>query len=475
MSGLFSDSADLASPDLRRLIVRLALPAVVGLSANAAHHTANALFVGAIGVEALAAVTAALPIVILVAALGEGLGVGAAATIGRLLGEGRRGRASVTAATVIAVAIPIGLALTAALVLARRPLLELFGAPATVMSLSETYLAIVACGAVLILLQVICDFVAISEGNTRFSMWTLIGGFGLNVALDPVLIFGLELGVAGAALATIASQIVVLAVYAWYFRRRLGVLRVAPHHVSICRAILKPVLAVGLPAAAASALTGAAFAVLYRAAAEHGGEAGLAAAGVALRVLTLGTLPVIGFALGAQAALGYAWGAGDRARVAAATRFMLALTTGFAVIYGLGVIAFARPIASLFTSDAATLDLAAPALIAAHVAFPLIGARYVLLVLLQALGRTREAGLLALAPNGYLLAPPLLLLPLWFGFSGVVWSLAAASVLTAGLAAILGARLWTDLAGPAHAPARTAGLRPLPARPIEATPKGARP
>ncbi|WP_040577546.1 MATE family efflux transporter [Methylopila sp. M107] len=467
MSGLFSDTADLASPDLKRLIVRLALPAVVGLSANAAHHTANALFVGAISLEALAAVTAALPIVMLVAAIGEGLGVGAAATIGRLLGEGRPGRASVTASTVIAVAFPVGLALTAALLVARRPLLELFGAPAGAMPMAETYLVVVACGATLILLQVICDFVAISEGNTRFSMWTLIGGFGLNVALDPILIFWLDMGVGGAALATILSQIVVLCVYGFYFRRRLGVLRVAARNVRIGGAILKPVVAVGLPAAAASALTGAAFAVLYRSAAEHGGEAGLAAVGIALRVLTLGTLPVIGFALGAQAALGFAWGAGDRPRVVAATRFMLAASTGFATLYGLAVVAFARPIASLFTSDAATIELAAVALVAAHVAFPLIGARYVLLVLLQAIGRTRQAGLLALAPNGYLLAPPLGVLPMRFGFSGVVWSLAVAAILTGALAAMFGAQIRRELRDP-HAP-----RRPFSTRQIEPTRQGA--
>ncbi|WP_020186869.1 MATE family efflux transporter [Methylopila sp. 73B] len=447
-AGLFS-AADLGAPDLKRLIVRVALPAVIGLSANAAHHTANALFVGAIGVEAIAAVTVALPIVILIAAVGEGLGVGAAATIGRLLGARRKTEAGVVASTVIAAAIPLGLLLTAVTLLARRPLLELFGAPEATLPMAESYLIVAALGSTLILLQIICDFVAISEGNTRFSMWTLIGGFGLNVALDPVLIFGLGLGVAGAALATLISQVVVLFVYALYFRRRWGVLRVAPRLARLRRRVLGPVVAIGLPIAASSALTGAAFAILYRSAGAEAGEAGIAAIGIALRVMTLGTLPVIGFALGGQPVLGYAWGAGNRARVADAASFMGAASSGFCAAYALAVIVFARPIAGLFTADPSTLDLASHALVAAHLVFPFLGLRYVLLVLLQAAGKPRAAAALSLAPNGYLLLPLLAVLPGWFGFAGVTGSLTAAAGLTTLLAAALGLRLLGDLRRPA--------------------------
>lgn len=445
---LFSAPADLGERDLKRLIVRLGLPTVVGLTANAAHHVANALFIGMIGVEAIAAVTVVLPIVILVAAFGEGLGLGAAAEIGRLLGAGRKRQASAVASSAFALAFVLGPLLTLILVVARRPLLEAFGATSDMLPFAETYLLVVGLGATLILLQMIADFVAIAEGNTRFSMWTLVGGFGLNVALDPILIFVLGLGVGGAALATILSQLAVLAVYAFYFRRRLGVLRVAPRLARFSRRVLWPVAAIGGPAALASMLTGAAFAILYFSAGRYGGEAAVAAVGVALRVMTFGDLPVIGFALGAQAVLSYAWGAGDRPRMIEAARFMACAASGFSVLYAAAAIIFARPIAGLFVSDPAVQTFAVEALIAAHIFFPFVGLRAVLLVMLQAMERSREAALLGLAANGYLLALPLAVLPARFGFAGVTASLATSAALATLLATVLALRLRAELREP---------------------------
>ncbi|MDN3721899.1 MATE family efflux transporter [Roseibium salinum] len=205
-----------------------------------------------------------------------------------------------------------------------------------------------AFGAVLTLLQILCDFIAISEGNTRFSMWTLLSGFSLNIVLDPILILWTGFGVAGAALATIISRVAVLVVYALYFRRRVGRLRVGPGLVRPIRSLLVPVFAIGLPTTLTSLVTGAAFALVYAMAAELGGDDAVAAIGIAMRILLLGTLPLIGFVLGAQAVLSFAYGRRDFARLSEATRFMAAATFGAAVVYGLGIAAFADQVAGFF-------------------------------------------------------------------------------------------------------------------------------
>ncbi|MGY2051377.1 MATE family efflux transporter [Methylobacterium sp. JK268] len=442
MTAASSGAADLGAPDLRRLVVRLALPTVIGLSANAAHHAANAVFVGMIGVEALAAILVALPIVALLAAFGEGLGAGAATAIGRDLGAGAPARAGATASTVVALALLGGLVLGAGTALAREPLLVLFGAPADTLPLAGRYLAIIALGAPLALLQIVFDFIAIGQGRTRFSMGTLVGGFALNAVLDPVLIFGCGLGTDGAALATVLSEAAVVGVYLVWFARRCGDVPVAPRRVRWRRAVLAPVLTVGLPTTAASMLTGIAFAILYRAAGTQGGEAGIAAVGVALRVLTLGTLPVLGFTLGAQPVMSFAWGAGNRERVAAACRLTAAVTTGFCVAYAGLVAAAARPIAGLFIADPATHDLAAQALLAAHLAFPFAGLRAVVLALLEVVGRLGPVALLALAQNGYLLIGALILLPPRLGFAGVLASLWVSGGLATVVALALALPLW---------------------------------
>ncbi|MCX2721424.1 MATE family efflux transporter [Roseibium salinum] len=429
--------ADLSDPRLKRLIVRLAVPAVIGLSINAAHHTVNAVFLGMLGPEALAAVTISIPALMLIAAIGEGLGVGSAAAIGRLLGAGKRATASATASTVLALALPLGAMLTILVLIFGDHLLVVLGATPASLPFAGVYLRLMAFGAVLTLLQILCDFIAISEGNTRFSMWTLLSGFSLNIVLDPILILWTGFGVAGAALATIISRVAVLVVYALYFRRRVGRLRVGPGLVRPIRSLLVPVFAIGLPTTLTSLVTGAAFALVYAMAAELGGDDAVAAIGIAMRILLLGTLPLIGFVLGAQAVLSFAYGRRDFARLSEATRFMAAATFGAAVVYGLGIAAFADQVAGFFTADPHVRALAAGALAVIHLAFPFTAPRLVLLVFLQATARPRLAAMVSLAPQGYLLIPALLLLPVWFGPEGIALAVAAGIALAGLLAGLL--------------------------------------
>lgn len=428
---------DLGAPSIRSLIFKLAIPAVIGLSANAAHHTINAYFVSFLGAQALAAVTLCLPIVMFVAAIGEGLGVGTAATIGRMLGAERIGRASSTASTVLFLLLPTGLFLTLLVLLGGSPILTVLGASEASRPLAEQYLQVMAFGSVLILLQIACDFVAISEGNTRFSMWTLIGGFALNILLDPILIFWADLGVAGAAYATILSQLVVLSVYAAYFGRRLGVVRVDKKFVALNKRILGPVLAVGSPTTLTTLVTGIAFTFVYAQSAKIDGDEAVAAIGITMRFLILGTLPMVGFVLGSQAVLGFAYGQGDYDRLRQATSFLLTATVVYAFVFGLLVCWFAEPIAGLFVSEPNAKSMAVLALVMVHLVFPFTAFRLVLLVLLQATAKPGLAALISLSAQGYLLFPGLLVLPPLMGFEGIPLALAAgiviAGLLSAGL------------------------------------------
>ncbi|MFO1072540.1 MAG: MATE family efflux transporter [Geminicoccaceae bacterium] len=344
---------DLADPRLGRLILRLGLPSVAGLAITALHHVANAFFVGLVGVDAMAAVSVAVPIFVLVAAVGDGLGVGAAAAIGRLLGAGSQKRAGVTASTVLALAVAVGGLATLVLLLGLSPILTAFGATPALLPEARLYVGLLAWSCAFLLAQQLCDFIAIAEGNSRFSMWVLLGCFGLNLVLDPLLILAAGLGVQGAAIATLLSQLAALLAYAAYFRRRRGTVRVALGLVRWRWRLVGPVLQVGVPAMLSGMLTALALALVYRAAAGHGGEAALAGIGIALRLLTLGLLPLAGFCLGAQAVLSHGHGAGTHGRVLRATRLMLLATSGCALAYALAMLLLAQPIVGLLTDDPA--------------------------------------------------------------------------------------------------------------------------
>ncbi|HAT31182.1 MAG TPA: MATE family efflux transporter [Janthinobacterium sp.] len=427
---------DMESPHLKRLLFTLALPAVIGLSANAMHQLANAFFVSQLGTHAIAAISLCFPLLIVFGAIGEGAGVGVASCVARMLGAGDELRASRTASTVMLLLGVAGCVLAAVLLPLLPALLTAMGATADAMPASTAYATIFCYSAPLILLQMLCDFIAISEGNTRFSMWTLIGSFALNLMLDPILIFYCDMGVAGAAWATLISALAALLAYAVYFQRRIGKIHIAPRHVRIDWPGLWQLVAVGVPAALSTGLAALAFALVYRNAASFG-ENAVAAVAIGLRILTGGSLPLVGFCLGGQALLGFCWGAGQRARFVRATRLMLAISSAFAIAYSALVIVFAPWIVGWFSQDPAVRELAVSSCRAFHLCFGLFGFHMVAVVALQAAERSAKAAWLVLAPHGYLLLPLLFLLPPLYGLNGLLASMA----LAAGLSAALGATL----------------------------------
>lgn len=431
MSGL-AQPADLGAPDLRRLIVRLALPAVVGLSISALHHAANAVFLGMLGTEAVSAVSGVFPIIVLMASVGEGIGVGTASYVSRMLGAKRVGHASRAATMGMALAVAAGIALATLLFLNLDGVLAAFGVTPAALPLARSYMHVFCLSYTLVMLQIFGDLLSIAEGNTRFSMWVLLGAFALNIALDPVFIFVLGFGVEGAAIATLLSQATAVCAYGLYFLRRLGTVRIRLPFLALNGRILREIILVGGPATAASAMTALAFALVYKTAGEYG-DAAVAGIGIALRLFSLGALPVFGFSLGARAVLGFGWGAADYGRVLRAIGFLLAVTSAFCLLYGGAVMLFARPIVSLFTKDAEVLALGIQASFALHLLFPLFGLQVVLMTFLQASGQARLATLVLLAPQGYFLLPGLLLLPKFWGLSGLL----ASQIVAAGLTAIL--------------------------------------
>lgn len=220
---------DLGSPDLTRTLLRTGLPAMGDLALNAAHQSVDGAFLGHLGTEALAAVSLALPLAGVTAALGVGLGVGTATAIARRLGAGQLDEAGRIASAAMALCLCLSVVAMLALMLGRGVLLDLLGASGTVRAPAEAYLLLMAISAGLGIVQILCDFVAIGEGNARFSLISLALCFGLNIALDPWFIFGFGWGVSGAAAATILSQVITLGLYAWYFATRHGQVLLRPH------------------------------------------------------------------------------------------------------------------------------------------------------------------------------------------------------------------------------------------------------
>ncbi len=395
---------DLADPRLGRLIWRLGLPAMAGLTLNATHQVVDAVFVGRLGGDALAALALLAPLAGLTAALGVGLGVGAASALARALGAGDPERARRVAGTAFAAAFAFALVAMVGLGLAREPVLATLGAPEGLLGLARGYFPPLILVMGLGLVQIVCDFLAIGRGDSQFSLKTLALCFGLNIALDPLFIFGFGLGLAGAGWATLTAQLVTLAVWGWYFsaparRPRMGSL-----------AELRPILRVGLPETGSVAITTLGAMALLRLAADLGGETALAGLGIALRLMLVVTLPLEGFAIGTQPLLAFAFGANDPDRAALALRRLLIGACGTTAALALLFCLNAGTIAGTMTDTPEVAAAAGAALVWLAPAFPAIALRVVAQICLQAMARARMAAVLGLAPMGWLLWPALALL-----------------------------------------------------------------
>ncbi|MDI3567584.1 MATE family efflux transporter [Bradyrhizobium sp. Arg816] len=425
---------DLLDPNLRSLLPRLAIPSVVGLSILALQQLLNAIFVGALGAQAIAAVSMTMPIVVLVAAAGEGIGIGAASLISRHLGAGNEFEAGRGASTALALAAPIGVIMTVGLLLGVRGTFIALGASPTILPIALNYATTLLLGSTLMLLNIVSGFIVRAEGNTRFSMWVMLGAFMLNTVLDPVLIFLLDLGVRGAALATLLSQIAAISLYIAYFSRRRGLVLIRMSQASLRVDRIRELAFIGAPATMTSVLSALAGMFLCGAAARFGDEF-IAAVGIAVRILTIGALPITGFCIGSQAVLGFGWGARDFARVLKVTKFMLSITVALSIAYSTAVVVFVQPLVRLFSDNDKVIDIAVPTCIVFHLFFGLYGIQSVMTTVLQSLGRVRLSAVVSLARQGYLFIPAVLSLPVISGFSGVLVSQAIAE-LGAGMIAL---------------------------------------
>ncbi|WFU40297.1 MATE family efflux transporter [Bradyrhizobium sp. CB82] len=425
---------DLSDPNLSSLILRLAIPSIVGLSINALHQVVNAIFVGALGTQAIAAVSMTFPIVVLLTAVGQGIGVGTASFISRHLGAGEYLEASRGASTALAFTAPIGIMFTAALLLNLRGIFVTLGATPTIMPLALDYAATILFGYTLMLLNIVNGFIVRAEGNTRFSMWTMMTAFILNAALDPVLIFLLDLGVRGAALATLVSQIAAISLYIAYFTKLRGMVLVRISHISLRAARIRQLALIGAPATMTSILSAIASMLLYGAAAPFGDDS-IAAVGIAVRLLVIGALPITGFCIGSQAVLGFGWGARDFARVLKAAKFMLSVAFALSVAYSAAVVILARPLVRLFSDSEKVTEIAVSSCIVFHLFFWLFGIQSFVTTMLQSFGRARLSAVVSLARQSYLFIPAVLLFPVIWGFNGLLASQAFAE-LGAGMIAL---------------------------------------
>ena len=435
----------LGNAPVPKALIALGVPTMVGMLINALYNLADACFVGGLGTDPMGAVTVAFPIGQIIVGLGLLFGNGAAAYLSRLLGRGDRGTADQTASTAVYCALAAGAAAILCAEVFLEPILRRAGAIDAVMPYALAYTRIYLGFSIFNVFNVTMNNIAASEGAAGTAMCALMAGAALNTVLDPVFIYGLGLGVSGAAIATAISQMVSTAVYLAYILRRKSVFTFSVKSVRLRGEIMREILKIGVPTLLFQVLTSLSISMTNSAAKEYGGSA-LAAMGPVTKVMSMGTLIVFGFLKGFQPIAGFSYGAGKFDRLREAIRTALLWSTVFCVLYGLAAAVFSSQIVSLFTrDDLEMIRIGAAALRANGITFLLFGFYTVYSFLFLAAGRAAEGCVLGACRQGICFVPVILLLPSVWGLDGVVWAQPAANVLSAVVTVCMAARFRGEL------------------------------
>ena len=440
----------LGSAPIPKALLALGIPTMIGMLINALYNLVDTYFVGGLGTDQMGAVTVAFPLGQIVVGLGLLFGNGAAAYLSRLLGRGDKDTANKVASTAIYSGISIGAVVILFSVIFLEPILKQAGAIESVMSYAIAYTRIYIVFSIFNVFNVTMNNIVSSEGAAKTAMCALMAGAVLNVILDPVFIYTLNFGVAGAAIATAISQIVSTLVYLCYILRKKSVFSFSIKECCFAKEIMSEILKIGIPTMIFQLLTSLSIGMINSAAKEYGGSA-LAAMGPVTKIMSMGTLIVFGFLKGFQPIAGFSYGAKKFDRLREAIKTAILWSTAFCVIFGVIAAVFSTQIVSLFTKeDAEMVRVGSIALRANALSFVLFGFYTVYSFLFLVMGKAAEGCILGACRQGICFVPAILILPAVWGLSGVLYAQPIADIISAIVTAVMAVRLHRELriAGP---------------------------
>lgn len=431
----------LGTEKIDKLLFRLSAPSIIGMLVYACYNIVDAIFVGhGLGdasVQAIGGLVIAFPIHMLAMGISIGLGVGGASIISRALGSKELKKAEKTLGTVFSLAVFLGLAYSCLGLIFLDPLLSLFGATEGILPYAREYLQVIMAGTIVFTLGIAAEDLVRAEGNARFAMFAMFLGAGLNILLDPVFIFGLGMGVKGAAIATVISQSASAAFLLSYFFRGKGAVVFRLENLKPDPVICKEMLVIGMSPFIIEASNSFMMIFVNHALGANGGDVSIAAFGIINRLFMFIFLPMLGISFGLQPIVGYNYGAKQFSRVVESVKLSLKVSTLFAVLGFLVLFFFPEYILPIFSPDAELIAVGKDAMRIIVLGIPFIGFQVVGTTVFQALGKARPAFLLSLVRQILFLLPLILVLPRFYGLNGVWASFPISDILSFGLAAWL--------------------------------------
>lgn len=414
---------------VNKLVCSMAVPSIISMLVTAFYNMADTFFVGRISTQATGAIGVVFSYMTLIQAIAFFFGHGCGNYISRSLGAKKVKEAEQMAATGFFTALMVGVVIGIVGLCICEPLVFFLGATETIAPDAISYIVYILAATPFIMGSFVLNNVMRLQGNAKVAVIGIASGAILNVGLDPLFIFGFNMGTAGAGLATAISQVVGFILLLFLSKKGDGV-KIKWQNFKIEWRRYVEIFAGGIPSLARQGLGGVATICLNNVAGMYGDSA-IAAFSVIGRISIIFSSALIGFGQGFQPVCGFNYGAKKYDRVRKAFWFCVKVSTIAMLIISVGIYIFAEPLVCLFRDDDALLiEIAVKALRCQCFSMPLLGFIVLSNMCLQNTRKTVRATITAMARQGIMLIPSIVILNLLGGLTGLQWSQCVADILT---------------------------------------------
>ena len=419
-----------------RLVWDYALPAIVGMVVTSLYNIVDRIFLGhGVGSLAMSGLVIAFPVMILTSSLGLLVGAGASSRISLALGQKDKAHAELILGNALLLIIVFNIIITAVFLVFLEPILLAFGANELTLPYARDYLQIIIPGNVFVSMCFCFNNMMRSSGYPKKAMYTMFIGAGCNVILTPIFIFGLGMGIRGAAVSTVISMFIGMVFVMRHFVQADSLIRLKKKNIRFDWGVIAAIVSIGFSPFLMQVATTFVAVLANRQLLYYGGELAVGAFGIYNAIAMLIIMVVIGLNQGMQPIIGYNYGAQNYDRVKETFYYGLKVATVITSVGFLMGVFLPQMLATAFTTDPYLLEIAERGIQISMLAFPIIGFQIVVSNYFQSIGQAFKALILSLIRQILFLIPGFLILPRFFGLDGV-WAAAPVSDVVSAVVSI---------------------------------------
>ncbi|WP_315167580.1 MATE family efflux transporter [Metaclostridioides mangenotii] len=424
----------LGTDPIGKLLLKYSVPAIIGMMVNALYNVVDRIFIGnipGVGPMAITGLGVTMPIMSIIIAFGTLIGVGSTTNVSIKLGEGRKDKAERIVGNAISLAVILGIVITIFGTIFLNEILTIFGASKGTIGYAKSYMSVILIGAAFNIMSMMFSNLLRGDGNPKLSAIIMTVGCFMNIILDAIFIFIFNMGIQGAALATIISQATSSMWGLSYYLRGKSNVKFKKSNLNLNKTIIKTIFAIGMAPFAMQLANSMVQLMFNTSLKKYGGDLSIGAMATISSINMLFVMPAYGFVQGMQPIVGFNYGAKKYDRAKKTLKISLSLATVVFILGALFVQLSPQVLVGAFNKDQQLMSITINGLRKYAFAMPIIGISIVGSNFIQSIGKAKMSMILGLLRQVLVLIPMILILPNFLGLNGIWFAQPTADIVSA--------------------------------------------